>query len=119
MDKETLVHTKYRNIISFGDVAGLPTSKTGAAIRKQAPVAAANLVAIMEGKAPRLKYNGYSACPIVTEYGKVLMCEFGYDEKLMPTIPWIDPAVERGMWWTLKAHGLRPMYYHGMLKGYM
>jgi len=119
VDKETLVHTKYRNIISFGDVAGLPTSKTGAAIRKQAPVAAANLVAIMEGKAPRLKYNGYSACPIVTEYGKVLMCEFGYDEKLMPTIPWIDPAVERGMWWTLKAHGLRPMYYHGMLKGYM
>lgn len=117
VDKETLVHAKYKNVISFGDVSGLPTSKTGAAIRMQAPVAAANLVSLMEGKEPRLKYNGYSACPIITEYGKVLMCEFGYDEKLLPTIPWLDPAVERGMWWTLKVHGLKPMYYHGMLKG--
>lgn len=119
VDKETLVHTKYKNVISFGDVAGLPTSKTGAAIRKQAPIAAANLVALMEDKPLLGKYNGYSACPIVTEYGKVLMCEFGYDDKLMPTIPWLDPAVERGMWWTLKMHGLKPMYYHGMLKGYV
>lgn len=119
VDKETLVHTKYKNIVSFGDAAGLPTSKTGAAIRKQAPIAAANLVALMEGKHLPEKYNGYSACPIVTEYGKVLMCEFGYDDKLMPTIPWLDPAVERGMWWTLKVHGLKPMYFHGMLNGYI
>lgn len=83
----------------------------------QAPIAAANLISLMEGKVPGLKYNGYSACPIVTEYGKVLMCEFGYDDKLMPTIPFIDPAVERGMWWTLKVHGLKPMYYQGMMKG--
>jgi sulfide:quinone oxidoreductase len=117
VDKGTLIHTRYKNIISLGDVAGTPASKTGAAIRMQAPVAAANLIALMEGKAPPMKYNGYSACPIITEYGKVLMCEFGYDEKLLPTIPFLDPAVERGMWWTLKVHGLMPMYYHGMLKG--
>lgn len=115
----TLVHNKYPNIISFGDVAGLPTSKTGAAIRIQAPIAAANLVSIMEGKEPTKTYNGYSACPIVTEYGKVLMAEFGYEKELMPTIPFIDPAVEHGMWWILKKHGLKPMYYHGMLKGLM
>lgn len=119
VDKETMVHTQYKNIISFGDVSSLPTSKTGAAIRLQAPIAAANLVELMEGKEPTGKYNGYSACPIVTEYGKVLMCEFGYDKKLMPTIPFIDPGIERGMWWTLKVHGLKPMYYHGMLKGLM
>lgn len=117
VDKHTLVHTKYKNIISLGDVAGTPASKTGAAIRMQAPVAAANLISLMEGKTPGIKYNGYSACPIITEYGKVLMCEFGYDEKLLPTIPFLDPAIERGMWWTLKVHGLMPMYYHGMLKG--
>lgn len=117
VDKETLVHANYKNIISLGDVAGIPTSKTGAAIRKQAPIAAANLVSIMEGKAPELKYNGYSACPIITEYGKVLMCEFGYDDKLLPSIPFLDPSVERGMWWMLKVHGLKPMYYQGMLKG--
>ena len=117
VDKETLIHAKFKNIISLGDVAGIPTSKTGAAIRKQAPIAAANLVSIMEGKAPQLKYNGYSACPIITEYGKVLMCEFGYDDKLLPSIPFLDPALERGMWWMLKVHGLKPMYYQGMLKG--
>ena len=110
VDKGTMVHSKYKNVLSMGDVAGLPTSKTGAAIRLQAPIAAANLVEMMEGKEPAGKYNGYSACPIITEYGKVLMCEFGYDEKLMPTIPWLDPGVERGMWWTLKVHGLKPMY---------
>ncbi len=119
VDKETLVHSKFKNIISLGDVAGLPTSKTGAAIRIQAPIAAANLVSIMENKEPAMKYNGYSACPIITEYGKVLMCEFGYDEKLMPSIPFLDPAIERGMWWVLKVHGLKPMYYQGMLKGFI
>ena len=117
VDKETMVHANYKNIIAFGDAAGLPTSKTGAAIRMQAPIAAANLIALIEQREPTGKYNGYSACPIITEYGKVLMCEFGYDEKLMPTIPWLDPGIERGMWWTLKLHGLKPMYYQGMLKG--
>lgn len=119
VDISTLIHNKYPNIISLGDVAGLPTSKTGAAIRMQAPVAAANLVALMEGRQPIDSYNGYSACPIVTEYGKVLMAEFGYEKELMPTIPFIDPGVERGIWWILKKHGLKPMYYHGMLKGLM
>lgn len=119
VDNATLVQSKYRNIIVLGDVAGLGTSKTGAAIRMQAPIAAANLVSIMEGREPEEKYDGYSACPIVTEYGKVLMCEFGYEKKLLPTIPFIDPGIERGMWWVLKAHGLKPMYYYGMLRGLM
>ncbi len=119
VDNATLIQPKYKNIVVLGDVAGLGTSKTGAAIRMQAPVAAANLVSIMEGKEPELQYDGYSACPIVTEYGKVLMCEFGYEKKLLPTIPFIDPGIERGMWWVLKAHGLKPMYYYGMLKGLM
>ena len=117
VDKETLVHAKYKNIISLGDASNLPTSKTGAAIRKQAAVAAGNLVCLMEQKSPQLKYDGYTACPIVTEYGKVLMCEFGYDQKLMPTIPWLDPGIEREMWWQVKKNVLKPMYFYGMLKG--
>ena len=70
-NKETLVHEKYPNIICLGDVAGIPTSKTSAAIRKQVPVAAKNLISIMEGKAPAEKYNGYAACPIITDYGQI------------------------------------------------
>lgn len=117
VDKNTMVHKRYANVVALGDASGLPTSKTGAAIRMQAPIAAKNLVCLMEGVSPRESYEGYTACPIVTEYGKVLMCEFKYDKELDPTIPWLDPSVDRGMWWMLKRHGLKPMYYHGMLKG--
>ena len=67
VDKETLVHKTYPNIVSLGDVAGIPTSKTSAAIRKQVPIAAKNLISLMEGKEPAEKYDGYAACPIVTD----------------------------------------------------
>ncbi len=116
-NKATLVHAKFGNVMAVGDVAGLPTSKTGAAIRMQAPVATANLIALMEGKAPPQKYDGYTACPIVTQYGKVLMAEFGYDKKPTPTMPFLDPGVEHSAGWLLKVHVLRPMYFDGILKG--
>lgn len=118
-DKNTLVHMKYGNIISLGDCAGIPTSKTSAAIRMQVPVAAKNLISLMEGKEPQEKYNGYAACPIVTEYGKVLMCEFDYDKKPLPTMPFVDASKEQWVSWLLKVYFLKPMYFYGMLKGYM
>ncbi len=46
----TLQHKRYANVFSLGDCASLPTSKTGAAIRKQAPVLAANLKAALLGQ---------------------------------------------------------------------
>ena len=118
-DKETLVHKSYPNIICLGDCAGIPTSKTSAAIRKQLPVATANLVSLMEGGAPDVKYNGYAACPIVTEYGKVLMCEFDYDKKPQITFPLslIDMSRERWVAWLLKVYGLKPIYFELMLRG--
>ena len=116
-DKSTLVHAKYANVISLGDVAGLPTSKTAAAIRIQAPVATANLIAIMEGKEPPLHYDGYTACPIVTQYGKVLLAEFLYDKKPHPSLPFLDPGREHEAGWLLKVYVLQPMYFNGMLKG--
>ena len=118
-DKETPVHKTYSNIICLGDCAGIPTSKTSAAIRKQLPVATANLVSIMEGGAPEVKYNGYAACPIVTEYGKVLMCEFDYDKKPQITFPLslLDMSREQWVAWLLKVYGLKPIYFELMLRG--
>lgn len=118
-DNETLVHKTYSNIVSLGDCAGIPTSKTSAAIRMQVPVAARNLIALMEGKQPEHKYNGYAACPIITEYGKVLMCEFDYDKNPLPTMPFVDASKEQWVSWLLKVYILKPMYFYGMLKGYM
>jgi sulfide:quinone oxidoreductase len=116
-NKSTLVHARYPNVMCVGDVAGLPTSKTGAAIRMQAPIAAANLISLMEGKAPSLHYDGYTACPFVTEYGKVLMAEFGYDKKPSPTLPLLDPGREHSAGWFLKVHVLPPLYFKGILRG--
>lgn len=120
VDKETLVHQKYPNIVSLGDVAGIPTSKTSAAVRVQVPLAAKNLISLMEGKEPTEKYNGYAACPIVTDYGHVLLCEFNYDKKPETSFPFtmLDMSKEQWMAWLLKVYVLKPMYFNGMLNGY-
>lgn len=120
VDKETLVHKTYNNIVSLGDVAGIPTSKTSAAVRMQVPLAAKNLISLMEGKEPVEKYDGYAACPIITEYGKVLLCEFDYDKNPKPSVPFnfMDMSQEQWLAWVLKVYILKPMYFYGMLNGY-
>lgn len=119
VDKETLVHKTYPNIVSLGDVAGIPTSKTSAAVRMQVPIAAKNLISLMEGKEPELKYDGYAACPIVTDYGHVLLCEFDYNKKESISFPFsmLDMSKEQRAAWFLKVYALKPMYFYGMLRG--
>lgn len=116
VDKFTLQHVKYPNIFGVGDVTGVPNSKTGAAVRKQYPVVVKNLLAVMNGKEPKEKYDGYSSCPLITDIGKVMLAEFGYDGKLMPTFP-VNPAVPRTSMWVLKKDILPKLYWYGMLKG--
>ena len=108
VDKETLVHKTYPNIVSLGDVAGIPTSKTSAAIRKQVPIAAKNLISLMEGKEPAEKYDGYAACPIVTDYGHVLLCEFNYKKEAQNSFPFtlLDTSKEQWAAWLLKVYFL-------------
>ena len=116
-DKSTLLHMRFKNVFVAGDVAGIPTSKTSAAIRMQAPVVAANVIATMEGRRPDAIYDGYAACPFVTQYGKVLMAEFDYTKKPRPTLPLLDPGREHRAGWLLKRHVLKPMYFELMLRG--
>lgn len=118
-DKYTLVHKKYPDIISLGDVAGIPTSKTSAAIRKQVPIAVENLILLMEGKAPEAKYDGYAACPIITDYGHLLMCEFDYQKNRKSSFPFslMDMSKESRLGWLLKVYALKPLYFYGMLNG--
>lgn len=120
VDKATLVHLKFPNIVCLGDVAGIPTSKTSAAIRRQVPVAAQNLIAMLEGRAPQAKYDGYAACPIITDYGHVLLCEFDYDKKPKSSLPFSLLDTSKELWpaWLLKVYVLKPLYFYGMLPGY-
>lgn len=91
VDKHTLQHTRYPNIFGLGDVAGLPTAKTGAAIRKQVPVVADNIRLLQqEHRLGSKSYNGYSSCPLVTDYGKMVLAEFDYDNHFTP-----DPKLKQ------------------------
>lgn len=118
VDKHTTQHVKYSNVFSCGDASGLPTSKTGAAIRKQAPTLVENLLAVRGGKAPTASYDGYTSCPLVTGYGRLILAEFDYDKNPKETFDF-DQSQERYSMYALKAYGLPRLYWHGMLRGRM
>jgi sulfide:quinone oxidoreductase len=116
VDKFTLQHVRYPNVFGLGDASSLPTSKTGAAIRKQSPVVATNVIALMQGQALPKKYDGYTSCPLVTGYNSLVMAEFDYDGKPAETFP-IDQSKERYSMFLVKKYLLPKLYWHGMLKG--
>lgn len=116
VDQHTLQHTRYPNIFGLGDASSLPTSKTGAAIRKQAPVVTENLHSIMRNQMPHATYDGYTSCPLVTGYGKLILAEFDYDLQPKETFPF-DQSEERCSMYLLKAYGLPWLYWQAMLKG--
>jgi sulfide:quinone oxidoreductase len=116
VDKSTLRHTRYPNVFSLGDASSLPTSKTGAAIRKQAPVLVANLLSAMRGEPLEASYDGYTSCPLVTGYGKLIMAEFDYDKQPEETFP-VDQRKERWSMYQIKKWLLPALYWRGMLKG--
>lgn len=116
VDKNTLQHVRYPNVFSLGDASNLPTAKTGAAVRKQAPVLVANLLSVLEGRQPERAYNGYTSCPIVTGYGKLILAEFDYDGNPVESFPF-DQSKERRSMWFLKKYILPLIYWKGMLKG--
>ncbi|HLV42394.1 MAG TPA: FAD/NAD(P)-binding oxidoreductase [Brumimicrobium sp.] len=123
VDIHTLQHKKYPNIFSLGDVAALPTAKTGAAVRKQVPILTDNLsMLINHNKIGTKSYNGYSSCPLVTDYGKMVLAEFDYDGNFTP-----DPKLKRMLirdsskehWrlWMFKKFMLPFLYWQRMMKG--
>lgn len=123
VDINSLQHKKYPNIFGIGDVAALPTAKTGAAIRKQAPVVVDNILKLIKGKtADNKSYQGYSSCPLVTGYGKMVLAEFNYKNEFTPD-PKLkmmligDSSKEHWRLWLLKKYMLPYLYWHKMMKG--
>jgi sulfide:quinone oxidoreductase len=123
VDKHTMQHKRFDNIFGLGDVAGLPTAKTGAAIRKQVPVVVDNIVTLINRQHKGDKeYNGYSSCPLVTDYGKMVLAEFDYDKNFTP-----DPKLKQMLvfnsdkehWrlWMLKKFMLPYLYWNKMMRG--
>ena len=117
VDKNTMRSVDYPNVFALGDVGNTPNAKTGASACKQAPVVAANLLSVMQDREPEAHYDGYVACPIVTAYGKMLLCEFDYTRKPKPTLPVINTCKERYDMWLLKKYGLPWVYWNIALRG--
>lgn len=123
VDHNSLQHNKYSNVFGLGDVAALPTAKTGAAIRKQVPIVLDNIKKLMANKeADNKSYNGYSSCPLVTGYGKMVLAEFDYDNNFTPDpklkqMLVFDSSKEHWRLWMLKKYMLPYMYWNQMLKG--
>lgn len=116
VDPATLQSPKFPNVFAVGDASSTPNAKTAAAVRKQAPVAAVNILAHLRGVALPAVYDGYGSCPLTVERGKVILAEFGYGGKLLPSFPW-DPTKPRRSAWELKARMLPWIYFDLMLKG--
>ncbi len=123
VDHQTMQHNKYPNIFGLGDVAALPTAKTGAAIRKQVPIVVDNIDLLIKTHNMGTKeYNGYSSCPLVTDYGKMVLAEFDYDNNFTPDPKLkqmfiFDSSKEHWRLWMLKKYGLPYLYWNKMMKG--
>jgi sulfide:quinone oxidoreductase len=116
VDKFSTQHVRFPNVFSLGDVSSLPNSKTAAAVRGQAPVVVANLLAHLDGRPLKARYDGYACCPLITGYGRTIMAEFDYDGNPRPSFP-LDPTKERWSMWLVKTKLLPWLYWNRMLKG--
>ncbi|XP_069481049.1 sulfide:quinone oxidoreductase, mitochondrial isoform X2 [Ambystoma mexicanum] len=117
VNKETLQHKKYPNVFGIGDCTNLPTSKTAAAVAAQSAVLDRTISLVMKNQSPNKKYDGYTSCPLVTGYSKVILAEFDYDAQPLETFP-IDQGKERRTMYHMKADMMPILYWHALLKGY-
>ncbi|NXI21690.1 SQOR protein, partial [Sterrhoptilus dennistouni] len=115
VDKETLQHKKYPNVFAIGDCTNLPTSKTAAAVAAQSGVLDKTISLVMKNKLPVKKYDGYTSCPLVTGYNKVILAEFDYNAQPLETFP-IDQSKERTTMYHMKADMMPLLYWNALLK---
>ncbi|QSZ43003.1 NAD(P)/FAD-dependent oxidoreductase [Sulfurimonas aquatica] len=117
VDKNSLQHKRYKNVFGIGDVCGIPMGKTGGSARHHGPILVDNIISFMKKEEPKAIFDGYTVCPIKTQYGKIMMAEFNYDGPA-PSFPLaIDQS--RWVWWAFDLYMLKPMYQYLMLPGRM
>lgn len=119
VDQFSLRHKRFDNVWGLGDVMDAPNAKTMAAVRKQVPVVAQNISDILNGQEIRSGYDGYGSCPLTVERGKIVLAEFGYGGKILPTFPtWLmEGKHATRSAWILKKDILPGIYWNAMLKG--
>jgi sulfide:quinone oxidoreductase len=111
VDDHTLQHEDYPDVFAVGDCADVPTSRTASAARKQSHVVVDNVEAHLDGRPLADDYDGYTACPILTEKGKAMIAEFDYEESISA------PVISR-LNWILDVNVIPSLYWNVWMRGY-
>ncbi len=93
-DKETLRSKEFEDIFAIGDCTDLPSSKAGSVAHFEADVLTENLLAAMEGRPLRARFDGHANCFIESGFNKGLLIDFNYDTEPLPgkfPLPGIGP----------------------------
>ncbi|CAG9310622.1 unnamed protein product [Blepharisma stoltei] len=78
LNPETLQHTKFENVFSFGECTNLPTINNAIAQIAQAQVVAGNVGYMKTNMPLKYHYDGTSATPIFIDMHKLIMPGFKY-----------------------------------------
>ena len=87
VDRFTLRHVRSTSAFDVGIAGSTLNARTMAAARKQAPIVAINALTQLDAKQPVADYDGYVSCPLTVGRGKIVLTDFGYDGKLLPSFP--------------------------------
>lgn len=118
VDQGSLRHKKFKNVWALGDNAGLPTSKTAAALMSQGITLTKNLMRQWKNKEePREVYNGYTSCPIFVGGNKLMLCEFKYNSDLDETFLVGKQHIPRNFFFIVKRYMFPWVYFYLMPRG--
>jgi sulfide:quinone oxidoreductase len=93
-DKHTLRSRDYENVFVIGDATDLPSSKAGSVAHFEADILLENMLAVIDGKEPREKFDGHANCYIESGFGKGILIDFNYDTEPLPgkfPLPGVGP----------------------------
>lgn len=95
-----------------------PATRLGGAIRKQAAALTENLIAVLAGRRPTSRYDGYTVVPYTVSRRRVVFAEFDDRARPHPIVPeWVDLARERRLGWIFDRDILPWVYWHLITKG--
>lgn len=117
-NRETLQHKKYKNVFGIGDILATPLGKTAGSCLHQAPIIVQNILDDLNKQNLSAKYDGYSVCPIKTQYGKLLLAEYDYEGE-RSTLNYIDNTKPQWLFWEIDFRLIKPIYWSVILKGYI
>ncbi|RCN46620.1 hypothetical protein ANCCAN_07356 [Ancylostoma caninum] len=116
VDHETLRSKHFSNIFAAGDCMNTPNAKTAAAVSSHLKTIQKNLRAVLEGKEPPAKYDGYASCPLIVGRRLGILAEFN-SKGPMETLP-INQATPRYYAFLMKRYLMPFLYWNFLVKGY-